>query len=219
MNPREKINLLLPRILPMLVLLCSPVPLLLSCATAPEKRMEGEEKVVERSVKSRPDWVAKRFYEEDDFYYFVGRERSRDPSLGEDAARLQAMSQLASAYESVITQEIRKAKGEVPQGLVGFIKDFAALAVKGVPVQGAVLEEVYWEKVERISYRKAEYVYDVWALVRISKEDFEMGMSRALEERRKASANDPKEVLDALDTIEKALTPKASTAAPASPQP
>lgn len=193
--------------------------LLSSCSSTPTRKVEGEETVVERSGK-RPDWVSQRFYEEDNYYYFVGRERSRDPSLGEDAARLQAMSQLASAFEAVITQEIRKAKGEVPQGLVGFIKDFAALAVKHVPVQGAVLKEVYWEKVERISYRKAEYVYDVWALVRISKEDFELGMSRALEERRKQAENNPKDVLDALSTIEKALTPKGVDApAQSSPQP
>jgi hypothetical protein len=192
----------------------------LACSSAPEKRVEGEERVVERSSKSKPDWVGKRFYEEGDYYYFVGRERSRDPSLGEDAARLQAMSQLASAFESVITQEIRKAKGEVPQGLVGFIKDFSALAVKQVPVQGAVMQEVYWEKVERVSYRRAEYLYDVWALVRISKDDFELGLQRALDERRKARGNDTQEVLDALSTIEKALTPKGGSGSQeASPRP
>jgi len=191
------------------------------CASTPRERIEGREEKVQASVKKPPEWTTKRFFEEDEFYFFVGKERSKDLSLGENGAKLQAMTNLASAFESVVTAELRRGKGEVPAGLVGFIKDFARLAVDNVPVQGAVVVESYWEKVERVTYNRAEYFYDVWVLMRIHKDDFQKGMSMALEKVRSDPKYQTKDVLESLKTLEEALTPPSlkPSPTPEKPQP
>jgi len=152
--------------------------LLASCATAPKvsEPVIGQERVVERSAKERPEWIEMPSFEEGGMLYFSGGVRDRASySLGLRQAKAEAIKNLAEGIQARVRTEFTEAiqGSNINESDLGeFVQDAVGIITDNLNIQGLVPKENYWEKVEKVTATGVEYKYNCFCLLAISKKDY-----------------------------------------------
>ena len=131
-----------------------------------------------------PAWAAKASYEEGGRYFYRGAVTGRaDMALGLREARAEAEKSLAEELKQKIRTEFGSAvKGENFEGGLGsHVFDIIAKVTESVQVSGAKLAEQYTQKVEERTSNGVRYIWDCYALVSLTREDYLDARRQALQ--------------------------------------
>lgn len=147
---------------------------LAACSTG-GKRVVGKQTPVFSLPEKAPSWAGKAFYEENGNLFYRGAVSARaDMSLGVREARAEAEKNLAEEIKQrILTQFGSSIEGEnVDGGLGTHVTDLIAKVSENVQISGAKLTEQYVQKLEEQLPTGVRYVWDCYALVSVSKEDY-----------------------------------------------
>lgn len=140
-----------------------------------QKNLVGRQTAVSNLPGDAPSWLNKGSYEDKGRLFYRGAVTGRmDMALGLREARAEAEKTLAEEIKQRIRTEFGSSiQGENLEGGVGsHVSDIIAKVSENVQVSGAKLTEQYSQKLEERTAYGLRYVWDCYALVSLSREDY-----------------------------------------------
>ncbi len=147
---------------------------LTGCAGS-QKNLVGKQTTVSNLPGDAPAWLTRGSYEDSGRFFYRGAVTGRtDMALGLREARAEAEKTLAEEIKQRIRTEFGSSiKGENLEGGLGsHVSDIIAKVSENVQVSGAKLSEQYSQKLEERTAYGLRYVWDCYALVSLSREDY-----------------------------------------------
>lgn len=144
----------------------------------------GSQQVIERSG-DMPDWATAIPDDDADMYFRGLRSGAVRLDDGLTDARMHAARQVAESILTDANIDYRRARIEngrvasIPGDVPALVKDGLIMLADAVQ-QGVRERESYWEKLEEVTHNGLAYKYNVFTLVRISKEDYRATAGRIL---------------------------------------
>jgi hypothetical protein len=152
-----------------------------SCAT--RGVIVQRDRVVEE-MGQKGSWIHKEWFQKGDYIYFRGVvENVYDLPLGRRQAEADAKKRIAESITSLVETEFaHNTYGpNMSPGDVGrFTQDAIAWTAENVRLAEVFPVKSYWQKVERIAYGRAEYLYNCYSLVRMPKATYLRARERAI---------------------------------------
>lgn len=178
---------------------------LLSLNTGCKEELKiGQERVIETSYKSVPKWVKVPPEKTKKAYFFVGEDISSNKT---DRYAYQVALSKASSFISTQANSIYKRSEE---GLNAYdtnvlreeyIKNISESAIKG-----AHIEDVYWEKIEKLTENGFQYTYHISVMISISADALKASQEATLQMQiEKAQKEKKKKKADVLTNIQEDL--------------
>ena len=170
----------------------------------------GETKVVEKTPKNKPGWVGTSYKEKDNYIFFSGEVTDvADRSLGMRQAKADAVQNLLESIKVKARSEFSEAvKGvNTSQGTLGrYVDSLVVWTTENLDVSGAIPVEEYTEKLRTQAYEGAQYSYNCYVWLRLSKDEYFLARQNALDrgsreaedEEAKQLAQEAKEKLEQL---------------------
>ena len=149
--------------------------LILTACAGSRNGMVGKQTVISNLPANAPTWLAKGTYEENGRLYYRGAVSGRtDMALGLREAQGEAEKILAEEIKERIRTEFGSSiQGANVDGELGsHVTDIIAKVSENVQVSGAKLSEQFSQKLEENTAYGLRYVWDCYALVSISREDY-----------------------------------------------
>lgn len=136
----------------------------------------AEERIVERSREFRPDWIFTPIsIKEEMFSFSAGVEGVADFSLALRRARGEVIKNIIAGIESRVGAEFSDAVRELSISdaeLSEFSTEAVGVIMEIYQMHGIKPEETYYEKVERPTAEGAEYFYNCYQLVELSRTEY-----------------------------------------------
>lgn len=147
-----------------------------ACGTG-GKKLNGQQTLVFSTPEKSPKWVreGKAFYEENDrFFYSAAVNARMDMALGMREARAEAEKNLSEEIKQLIRTKLGSSVEGVntDHGLGSHVLDLIAKVSENVQVSGAKLTSQFVQKFEERTPFGLHYVWDCYAQVSITKEDY-----------------------------------------------
>ena len=166
------------------------------CAGPEKLPIIGQEKIVERSLEWRPDWIFSPISIEEGTFSFSGGVTERaDFSLALRHARAEVVKNIIKGIRITVQREFSDAIRELSisdAGLGEFLTDTVAVIMDIYQMHGLKPKEIYYEKVERPTAEGVEYFYNCYNLVEISEREYiewRNAALRSLQDKAKAENN------------------------------
>lgn len=170
----------------------------------------GEEKTIDASTSSKPDWLTKPSDWEGDYLFVAGViTQAHDMSFGMNQANADGiqkiMNTMGNAVKTSATQALRGAN--MSDGDVGRFSEFAVAWVSDTKkISGVTSPETYWEKVQKAEPGGVSYFYNCYTRLKISKKDYNASIYGAYEEmKRQAQKENNKQAEKVADDLLKEL--------------
>ncbi|MDP2208419.1 MAG: hypothetical protein Q8K98_06560 [Bacteroidota bacterium] len=158
------------------------------CSGSKEMQI-GEEKTINASTSSKPDWLMKTSEFTDGDLYVTGvMTKAYDMSFGMNQANADGMQKLVNTMgNEVKTQTTQALQGaNMSDGDVGRYSSFAIAWVSDTKrIMGVTSPESYWEKVEKNEPSGLTYSYNCYTRLKISKKDYQASLYGAYDEMKK----------------------------------
>lgn len=190
------------------------------------KNIVGTQTAVTGMPGGAPAWLSKASYEDNGRFYYRGAVAGRaDMALGLREARAEAEKALAEEIKQRIRTEFGSSvQGENLEGGIGsHVTDIIAKVSENVQISGAKLSEQYSQKLEERTAYGLRYVWDCYALMSLTREDYlearrltlQGAVAKAHEEKNAKAEAALKEAFRKLDADNEALAAaKAATVRP-----
>jgi len=188
------------------------VPILTAgCAGPGKPPIIGQERIVERSLEERPDWINTPISIGEGVFSFSGGVTERaDFSLALRQARAEVIKNITEGIQETVQREFSDATRESSisdEELREFLTDTVGMIMDIYQMHGIKPKEMYYEKVERPTAKGVEYLYNYYNLVEISQGEYVEWRNAALMSMRdKAKAGNNKKVEDIASELLKKLS-------------
>jgi hypothetical protein len=162
--------------------LCFTVLILQGCSGT--GKLRGEEQLVEASGnKPKLISVGEWYEEKGDQKHFAGfSDQVHDLDIALRSAELEAKKHVIEAISTELRVEGTRAQSGFDKEAVGrFFEDSQAWLTDNIKISGAALLNTYWEKWAKKSGEEISYYYRGYAIVQISKGDYEKARMAALD--------------------------------------
>jgi len=198
------------------LIFCYPILLLVpiligGCASPGKLPGIGQERIVERSLEERPDWIFTPIsIQEDVFSFSGGVSEQADFSLGLRHARAEVIKNVTEGIQRTVQREFSDASRELNIGdpeLREFLTDTVGMIMDIFEMLGLKPKEIYYEKVERPTAKGVEYFYNCYNLFEFSKSEYVEWRNAALMSMRdKARAENNKKMEEIATELLKKLS-------------
>jgi len=156
----------------------------IGCAGPQKIRVTGEEKIVERSAKKRPEWILKPYYEKGNMLYYSGGVTGKG---NYELALRQAKGEAIKNITEGIQVKVRTEFSEATRGtniseddLGSFVEDALGMVTENLNIQGIIPKTQYYEKVEKTTATGVKYLWNCYMLLTIEKSDYLQARNLAL---------------------------------------
>ena len=160
----------------------------------------GQERVIESSKRSQPNWVKRPPKANRKHVFFVGQDTSFE---NDNRYAYQMALSDVSSYISTKTNNLFK-RTEQSLNNEESIKMRQSLIknTSNAAINGAEKREIYWEKIEKLNEEGFKYFYKVYVLVAVSQDAIKNSQKATLqiekEKQKEASNEEIKAMLNAL---------------------
>jgi len=182
------------------------------CAGPGKLPVIGQERIVERSLEERPDWIYTPIsIQEDVFSFSAGVTERADFSLALRQARAEVIKNITEGIQRTVQREFSDATRELSISeaeLREFLTDTVGMIMDIYQMHGIKPKEIYYEKVERPTAEGVEYFYNCYNLIEISQGEYVEWRNAALMSMRdKAKAENNKKVEEIATKLLEKLSP------------
>jgi len=182
------------------------------CAGPGKLPVVSQERIVERSLEERPDWIYTPISIQEGIFSFSGGVTERaDFSLALRQARSEVIKNITEGIQGTVHREFSDATRELSIGdaeLREFLTETMGIIMDIYQMQGIKPKEIYYEKVERPTAKGIEYFYNCYNLVEISEKEYVEWRNGALMNiRDKAKAENNKKVEEIATKLLEKLSP------------
>jgi len=169
------------------------------CATPRKLPVIGEERIVERSLESRPDWISTPLCIEESILSFSGGVTGQaEFSLALRQAKAEAVKNITQGIQMKLQSEFSEALSELGLGDVApseFLTDSLDLVIENFNIHNLKPKEIYYEKIEKTTGEGFDYFYNCYSLFEISEQDYVQARNSALNRiKEKAKGENNKKI-------------------------
>jgi len=181
------------------------------CAGPGKLPVVGQERIVERSLEERPDWIYTPISIQENVFSFSGGVTERaDFSLALRQARAEVIKNITQGMQKAVQREFSDALRELSISdaeLNEFLTDTLGMIMDIYQMHGIKPKEIYYEKVERPTAEGVEYFYNCYNLIEISEREYAEWRNAALISMRdKARAENNKKIEEIATELLKKLS-------------
>jgi len=169
------------------------------CATPRKLPVVGAERIVERSLPARPDWISIPLSIEEPILTFSGGVTGQvEFSLALRQAKAEAVKNITQGMQMKLQSEFNEALSESGLGDAAsgeFLTDSLGLVIENFNIHNLKPKEIYYEKIEKTTREGFDYFYNCYNLFEISEQDYVQARNAALNRiREKAKAENNEKV-------------------------
>lgn len=177
-----------------LIILLLLLSFIAGCTSSKMSSINNSQKILfDTSSEKEPEWVksGKMFWYEPDeqAYYVVGiANNETDIGFGASIAQAYALKNIAQKIQTIFNSNFAL----IETGSSSDVKNLSELLISAITknVQMSVaMTEQYWKEWQLNSGYQTKYVYDIFTLNQISKQDLERAINNAIESSKRSVEN------------------------------
>jgi len=174
------------------------------CATPRKLPVIGAERIVERSLPERPDWISTPLSIEEPILYFSGGTTGQaEFSLALRQAKAEAVKNITQGMKMKLGSEFSEALSELGWGDAAsseFLTDSLELVIENLDIHNLKPKEIYYEKIEKTTREGFDYFYNCYNLFEISEQDYVQARNAALNRIKEKAKGENKEKVEEIAT-------------------
>jgi len=174
------------------------------CATPRKLPVIGAERIVERSLPARPDWISIPLSIEEPILYFSGGTTGQaEFSLALRQAKAEAVKNITQGMKMKLGSEFSEALSELGWGDAAsseFLTDSLELVIENLDIHNLKPKEIYYEKIEKTTREGFDYFYNCYNLFEISEQDYVQARNAALNRIKEKAKGENKEKVEEIAT-------------------
>lgn len=148
----------------------------------------GKETVMESSAKKQPKWVKKPPKKTLRYYYFVGKEDSKQ---NDDRYAYQRAVAQISEFLNTRAETLYKTSAQTTNtNEMRQLRDEYIKTVSQASIGGVMRKARYWERIGKLRETGVDYFYRVYVLVQIHKKDLKESEARTLAAQKRRVGTD-----------------------------
>ena len=172
-----------------------------------EELQLGQERVVESSQKHAPKWTKNPPEKTRKAYYFVGEDISSNKT--DRYAYQVALSKAGSFVSTQATSIYKRSEESLNAYDANVLREEYIKNMSNSAIKGAHIEEIYWEKVEKLTENGLQYTYHMSVLISVSVDSIKASQTETLQMQIDAAQKEKKKKkAQLLDSIRKDLIEK-----------